>query len=114
MKKQSNLSRLLGYAGNHKYLIYASWILSAVSALVSLVPYWYIWLVMREVLETAPHFENAVGLTHNGWIAEGFAVAAVTQQRDVADVFCCVAHVWIHSFLYLKRNVFPKINHLII
>ena len=77
MKKQSNLSRLLGYAGNHKYLIYASWILSAVSALVSLVPYWYIWLVMREVLETAPHFENAVGLTHNGWMAVGFAVAAV-------------------------------------
>ena len=44
----------------------------------------------------------------------GLAVAAVAQQCDVADVFCCVAHVWVHSFLYLKRNVFPKINHLII
>ena len=86
MKKQSNLSRLLGYAGNHKYLIYASWILSAVSALVSLVPYWYIWLVMREVLETAPHFENAVGLTHNGWMAVGFAVAAVLIY--IAGLMC--------------------------
>ena len=86
MKKQSNLSRLLGYAGNYKYLIYASWILSAVSALVSLVPYWYIWLVMREVLETAPHFENAVGLTHNGWMAVGFAVAAVLIY--IAGLMC--------------------------
>ena len=86
MKKQSNLSRLLGYAGNHKYLIYASWILSAVSALVSLVPYWYIWLVMREVLETAPHFENAVGLTHNGWMSVGFAVAAVLIY--IAGLMC--------------------------
>ena len=86
MKKQSNLSRLLGYAGNHKYLIYASWILSAISALVSLVPYWYIWLVMREVLETAPHFENAVGLTHNGWMAVGFAVAAVLIY--IAGLMC--------------------------
>ena len=86
MKKQSNLSRLLGYAGNHKYLIYASWILSAISALVSLVPYWYIWLVMREVLETAPHFENAVGLTHNGWMAVGFAVVAVLIY--IAGLMC--------------------------
>ncbi len=86
MKKQSNLSRLLGYAGNHKYLIYASWILSAISALVSLVPYLYIWLVMREVLETAPHFENAVGLTHNGWMAVGFAVAAVLIY--IAGLMC--------------------------
>ena len=86
MKKQSNLSRLLGYAGNHKYLIYASWILSAISALVSLVPYWYIWLVMREVLETAPHFKNAVGLTHNGWMAVGFAVAAVLIY--IAGLMC--------------------------
>lgn len=28
------------YAGNRRYLTYASWILSAVSALVALVPFW--------------------------------------------------------------------------
>ena len=42
MKKQSNLSRLLGYAGKHKILTYLSWILSVVSALLALVPFWYI------------------------------------------------------------------------
>ena len=34
--EQQNLQRLLGYAGAHKYLTYASWILSAVSALIAL------------------------------------------------------------------------------
>ena len=35
-KKQSDLSRLMGYAGNYRYFTYASWVLSAVSALVPL------------------------------------------------------------------------------
>ena len=43
MKKQSDLSRLMGYAGNYRYFTYASWVLSAVSALVALVPFVYIW-----------------------------------------------------------------------
>ena len=54
MKKQSNLSRLLVVAGSHKYLIYASWVLSAVSALIALAPFYYIWKIIREVLEIAP------------------------------------------------------------
>ena len=77
MKKQSNLSRLMEYAGGHRYLTYASWILSAVSALLALVPYYYIWLVMKEVLEVNPDFDKAQNLAHNGWMAVIFAVIAV-------------------------------------
>lgn len=54
MKKQSNLSRLLGYAGRRRGLAYASWVLSAASACMALVPFWYIWNIMREVLAVAP------------------------------------------------------------
>ena len=46
--KQSDLSRLMGYAGNYRYFTYASWVLSAVSALVALVPFVYIWKVLRD------------------------------------------------------------------
>ena len=74
MKKQSNLSRLLVIAGNHKYLTYASWVLSAISALIALVPFYYIWKVIQEVLEVAPDFSQAQNLTHNGWMAVLFAV----------------------------------------
>ena len=42
MKKQSNLSSLMGYAGGYRILTYLSWILSVMSALLALVPFWYI------------------------------------------------------------------------
>lgn len=74
MKKQSNLSRLLQIAGSHKYLIYTSWALSAISALIALAPFYYIWKVIQEVLEVAPDFSQAQNLTHNGWMAVLFAV----------------------------------------
>ena len=77
MKKQSNLSRLLNIAGNHKYLIYASWVLSAVSAFIALVPYCYIWKIIREVLDTGPDCSNGQDMAHNGWMAVLFAVIAV-------------------------------------
>ena len=77
MKKESNLKRLLGYAGNHKYLTYASWALSAIGALLALVPFWYIWNIIREVLEVMPHFEDATMLTYNGWMAVLFSVLSI-------------------------------------
>ena len=77
MKKQSNLSRLMMYAGTHRYLTYASWILSACSAFLALVPFWYIWNILREVLDTAPDFQQAQNLVSNGWMAVLFAVIAV-------------------------------------
>ncbi len=77
MKKQSNLSRLLKIAGSHKYLLYASWILSAVSAFIALVPFYYIWKVIRNVLDAAPDFGQAENLPRNGWMAVLFSVIAV-------------------------------------
>ena len=86
MKKPSNLQRLLGYAGKHKYLTYASWILSALSALLALVPYWYIWQVIREALSVAPDFGQAQNLVRNGWMAVLVAVAAVLVY--IAALMC--------------------------
>lgn len=77
MKKSSNLSRLLDYAGNFRYFTIASWILSALSAFLALVPFWYIWRITKEAIETAPNFSNAAGMVHNGWMAVLFAVIAV-------------------------------------
>lgn len=74
MKKQSNLSRLLSYAGGHKYFTYVSWILSAVSALTALVPFWYIWKIINEVLKTSPNFGSAANLTHYGIMAMAYAI----------------------------------------
>ena len=86
LKKQSNLKRLLGYAGRHRYLSYASWVLSAASALVALVPYVFIWRIMQEVLAAAPDFSRAQGLVRNGWLAVLFAGIAVLIY--IAGLMC--------------------------
>ena len=86
LKKQSNLSRLLEIAGSHKYLTYASWVLSAISALIALVPFYYIWKMIKEVLEVAPNFGQAQNLTGNGWMAVLFAVIAVLVY--IAGLMC--------------------------
>ena len=74
MKKRSDFSRLMGYAGNYRYFTYASWVLSAVSALVALVPFVYIWKILRDVLNAAPNYAQAVNIPHYGWMAVLFAV----------------------------------------
>lgn len=77
MKKKSNLSKLIQFAGTHKYLSYLSWILSVISAMLSLFPFWYIWQIMRAVLETDPTFSSPEVMIGYGWAAVGFAAAAV-------------------------------------
>ena len=77
MKKQSNLSRLLDYAGKYRILTYLSWLFSAVSALLALVPFWYIWRILKEIIEVAPRYENAVHVTQYGWMAVAAAIASV-------------------------------------
>ena len=86
MKKQSNLSRLLDYAGTYRILTYLSWVLAAVGALLALVPFGYIWRILREVIEVAPQYENAVHVTQYGWMAVAFAVVAVLTY--IAGLMC--------------------------
>lgn len=77
MKKQSDLSRLFAYAGSFRYLTISSWILSAISALVALLPFVYIWKIIKEVLEVAPDYGAAQNLAHNGWMAVLLAIVAM-------------------------------------
>ena len=107
MKKQSNLSRLLTIAGSYRYLTYASWILSAISALIALVPYYFIWQVMREVLEVAPDFSRAQNLTYNGWMAVMFAVISVLVY--IAGLMC--SHLG--AFRIATNLRLQSMNHIV-
>ena len=86
MKKQSNLSRLLDYAGTYRILTYLSWVLAAAGALLALVRFGYIWRILREVIEVAPQYENAVHVPQYGWMAVAFAVVAVLTY--IAGLMC--------------------------
>ncbi len=107
LKKQSNLSRLLTIAGSYRYLTYASWILSAISALIALAPYYFIWQVMREVLEVAPDFSRAQNLTYNGWMAVMFAVIAVLVY--IAGLMC--SHLG--AFRIATNLRLQSMNHIV-
>ena len=86
MKKPSDLSRLMGYAGGHRVFTYASWLLSALSALVALVPFLYIWMILRDVLQAAPDYAQAVNIPHYGWMAVLFA--ALSYLIYVCALLC--------------------------
>lgn len=86
MKKQSNLSRLMGYAGGHRILTYLSWVLSVMSALLALVPFWYIWRIIHDILEVSPNFSQAGNVTSYGWSAVLFAVISIVVY--IAALMC--------------------------
>ena len=86
MKKPSDLSRLMGYAGGHRVFTYASWLLSALSALVALIPFLYIWMILRDVLQAAPDYAQAVNIPHYGWMAVLFA--ALSYLIYVCALLC--------------------------
>ena len=76
-KKQSSLSRILNYAGGHKNLTLLGCILSALSAILGLIPYVCVWLAARNVLETWPDPSGISGLAHWGWTAVWTAIGSI-------------------------------------
>lgn len=77
-KGKGNLSVLMEYAGRRRVLTYLSWVLSAVSALAALVPFIFVWLIVREVIEANGNFAAVQGsLSVYGWWAVGSALISM-------------------------------------
>ncbi|WP_294183723.1 ABC transporter ATP-binding protein [uncultured Clostridium sp.] len=77
MEKRSIMSALFEYAGKFRYLTMASWVLSAASALVALIPFIYIWRIIKEVLEASPNFSHSNNLVQYGWMAVIFSALSI-------------------------------------
>lgn len=85
-KKKKSLAVLMDYAGNHKYLTYASMALAAISAWIALIPFYDIWRIVKEVLEIRPNFSGAVNISRYGWEAVGFALLSMVFY--IAALMC--------------------------
>ena len=107
MKKQSSLSRLFEYAGNFKYLTVMSWILSVVSAWIALVPFYFIWKIIKEVLAVAPDYSQAHDLSSYGWSAVGFALLSMIIY--VAALMC--SHI---AAFRVQANMRSQMMHHIV
>lgn len=73
-KQPSLLKQLFVFAGSYKYLSILSVIFAGISALIALVPFYYIWHIMQEVIRVKLDFFQAQGISSYGWHAVGTAL----------------------------------------
>ena len=106
-KNESNFLRLMGFAENYKCLTYISLLLSGVSSALALLPFYYIWKIIKEVLEVMPYFENAAGIVKNGVIAVVFAVLSMIIY--IASLMC--SHT---SAFRVQANMRKQMMHKIV
>ena len=85
-KKRSALSELMEYAGRYRALTYLSVVLSALSALLALMPFVSLYRIIRAVLDAAPDYARAVGIVEDGWMAVGSALLGMLVY--VAALMC--------------------------
>lgn len=107
MKKKSAMSELMEYAGKHKYLTYLSFALSGISSLAALVPYYFIWNIIKEAVECYPDFSRVKDIAANGRYAVISAVAAMLIY--FAALLC--SHL---SAFRVQRNIRTKaMEHIV-
>ena len=98
-KKQTPVSRLMEYAGSFQYLAVASWVLAAVSAFVALVPFYFIWRLIKEVLRVAPDYGAAQNLsTYRGIDLFSFGSIPSAGKYEVkTDATYLISADWIYG-----------------
>jgi ATP-binding cassette subfamily B protein len=98
------MSILFEYAGKFKYLTIISWILSSASALVALIPFVYIWKIIRDVIKYYPNITYSKEIVHYGWMAVIFSVLSMLIY--VGALMC--SHI---SAFRVQANMRSQIMH---
>ena len=106
-KKISSFSRLMEFAKNYKSFTYISLVLSAVSSVLALLPFYYIWKIIKEVLDVMPNFQNATGIVKNGAFAVAFALLSMLIY--IAALLC--SHT---SAFRVQANMRKQMMHKIV
>ena len=106
MKKQSNLTRLLAYAGGYKRLTVLGCVLSGVAAILGLMPYVCVWMVARNALAVYPDVTAAPELAYWGWMAVLFAVG------NIALYFAALMCTHIAAFRTARNIRYAGVAHL--
>lgn len=76
MKKESVLSKLQKYMGGRRALLPLSLITSALSAVAGMMPFIFIWLIVRELLTNSGIIAGTAVVTY-AWWAVGIAIGSV-------------------------------------
>ncbi len=76
-QRAGGIARLLAFAGARRALVYVGCGLSAISMLVSFIPFICIWLAARDLIAVAPQWSRAEGIAAYGWAAVGASAASI-------------------------------------
>ena len=103
---KKGVARLFEFSGRHKPLIAVSCVLSAISAVVTLLPFVCIYFVIQEVLLAAPDIGNVdiPKLIMLGWLAVAFAAGAFLLY--FAALMC--SHI---AAFHTARNMKSQVLH---
>ena len=107
MKKRSNIARILDYAEGYKMLTIVGCMLSAIAAILGLVPYICVWLVARDSLSGYPEISISSSLSHWGWVAVWFAIA------NVAIYFAALMCTHVAAFRTARNIRYAGVKHLL-
>ncbi|HWP51006.1 MAG TPA: ABC transporter ATP-binding protein [Clostridia bacterium] len=75
--KKYGISDVLAFAGNFRLLTYLGCVLSGISAVLALLPFIFIWCIVREIFIVLPNIAAAQNLAYYGWLAVIFALASI-------------------------------------
>lgn len=78
--------------------------LAVSSALLALIPFWYIWRIIHDILEVAPNYSQAVNVTRYGWSAVWFAIISIVVY--IAGLMC--SHI---SAFRVAANIRKQLMH---
>lgn len=68
---------ILTFAGSYRYLTYAGCLLSGISAVLALMPFLYVWRVVRDIIIALPGRADNDVLVHYGWMAVFFSLLSM-------------------------------------
>lgn len=71
------ISEILAFGGKFRVLTFLGCILSGISALLSLMPFVYIWFIVRDIFAVFPNVSQATNLVHYGWMTVFFALGSI-------------------------------------
>lgn len=76
-KEKSILQKLMKFSGGYSFLIVISCVFSVISSILSLLPFIFIWFVIRDIFKALPDVTKATNTLGYGWMAVGCAVLSI-------------------------------------
>ena len=76
-KGRATIARIMDFAGTRRPLTAVGCTLVAISMVLTMMPYVFIWLVVHDLIAVAPRWGEAASVVGYGWAAFGFAVAGI-------------------------------------